>query len=85
MTTIIELKTKPLGFQVRVPIDEEREYRAFAPLDVAAAQSLILALLAANPEIGGELRPELVATIEAGVREAAEDDAAFLRSVGVQA
>lgn len=85
MTTIIELKTKPLGFQVRVPIDDEREYRAFAPLTVAGAQSLILAMLAANPEIGGDLRPELAAAIEAGVREAAEADGAFLRSMGVQA
>ncbi len=84
MTTIIELKTKPLGFQVRVPIDEEREYRAFAPLDVAAAQALILALLA-QPGVGGEIDPGLLAAIESETRHVAEGDASFLRSVGVQA
>ncbi|MGE5487324.1 MAG: hypothetical protein ACM3S5_10335 [Rhodospirillales bacterium] len=77
---IIELKTQPLGFRVIVP---NGEY--FAPLTVAGAQSLILAMLAAKPEIGGELDPKLAASIEAGVREAAEGDASFLRSVGVQA
>jgi hypothetical protein len=83
---IIQLKTRPLGFQVLVPVgDGERAVQAFAPMTTAAAQALVLALLA-QPDVAGALAPDFMASLDEAVAERAQEarsDAEFLRAAGV--
>jgi hypothetical protein len=83
---MIELKVHPLGFQVLMPIgDGEHAVRAFVPLSIAAAQALVLALLA-QPDVAGALAPDFMASLDEAVAERAQEarsDAEFLRAAGV--
>ena len=83
---LLELKTKPLGFRLTVPI-EDRVLRFSIGLSPVAAQLLALVLLA-RPEVGTELLPEVAQAIAAethGWQQAQQADERFLKDLGVKA
>lgn len=79
---MLQLKTNPLGFEITLPFGDDKAVRSFVPLTAAAAQGLILALLA-QPGVAGALDPGLLENIAAEAHEQARADATFLKGVGV--
>jgi hypothetical protein len=83
---LLELKTVPeLGFRIMAPIDEGHALQFFLPITPAAAQGLVLALLA-NPAVAGALSAEFLTAFDEALAEHAEvqaGDVEFLHGVGV--